>query len=140
MLYNACKCLITRLLRILTYESWFWREFLKRLLGGNLHVIALILFTQESNKQCIYHMSCAFCSYSFNCFFCGLEILVTYIHEKEKSSMSWHEMPKVIARKRKWSGVSTMGFIGTALFEEKKSEDDCSITVVAAVVSLCILL
>lgn len=53
-------------------------------------------------------------------------------------------MPKVIARKRKWSGVSTMGFgfstIGTALFEEKKSEDDCSITVVAAVVSLCILL
>lgn len=54
--------------------------------------------------------------------------------------MSWHEMPKVIARKRKWSGVSTLGFIGTALFEEKKSEDDCSITVVAAVVSLCILL
>lgn len=65
---------------------------------------------------------------------------MTYIHEQEKSSMSWHEMPKVIARKRKWSGVSTLGFIGTALFEEKKSEDDCSINEVAAVVSLCILL
>lgn len=89
--------------------------------------------------MCLSHELC-FCSYK-NCFFSGLEILVTYIQEKEKSSMSWHEMPKVIARKRKWSGVSTMGFIGTALFEEKKiSEDDCSINVVAAVVSLCILL
>lgn len=108
--------------------------------GGKSTCNCVNTFYPRIYKQCIYHMSCAFCSYSFNCFFCGLEILVTYIHEKEKSSWSWHKMPKVIARKRKWSGVSTMGFIGTSLFEEKKSEDDCSINVVAAVVSLCILL
>lgn len=64
---------------------------------------------------------------SFNCFICGLEI--TYIHEKEKTSVSWHEMPKVTERKRKWS---VFFFIGTALFEEKKSKDDCSVNVIAA--------
>lgn len=37
-------------------------------------------------------------------------------------------MPKVTERKRKWS----VFFIGTALFEKKKSKDDCSVNVIAA--------
>lgn len=38
-------------------------------------------------------------------------------------------MPKVTERKRKWSGFF---FIGTALFAKKKSKDDCSVNVIAA--------
>lgn len=85
-------------------------------------------------------MSCVFCFYSFNCFFCGLEILVIYIYEKEKSLWSWYKMFKVIVCKRKWLGVLIMGFIGILLFEEKKFEDDCLIIVVVVVVSFCIFL
>lgn len=63
---------------------------------------------------------------SFNCFICGLEIF--YIHEKENTSVSWHEMPKVTEPKRKWS----VFFLSELHCLKKKSKDDCSVNVIAA--------